>query len=76
MDNTNVFRMAFASVYPHYTAKAEKKGRTGWVAGKRRMEAGEAPGAIRSEYPKRGRMPTLLVAESPDRIDSRRAVRG
>jgi hypothetical protein len=28
MDNTRVFRMAFASVYPHYLAKAEKKGRT------------------------------------------------
>jgi hypothetical protein len=28
MDNTRVFRMAFASVYPHYVAKAVKKGRT------------------------------------------------
>jgi hypothetical protein len=28
MDNTRVFRMAFASVYPHYIAKAEKKGRS------------------------------------------------
>jgi hypothetical protein len=28
MDNTRVFRMTFASVYPHYIAKAEKKGRT------------------------------------------------
>lgn len=28
MDNTRVFRMAFASVYPHYLVKAEKKGRT------------------------------------------------
>jgi hypothetical protein len=28
MDNTRVFRMAFASVYPHYIIKAEKKGRT------------------------------------------------
>ena len=28
MDNTRVFRMAFASVCPHYIAKAEKKGRT------------------------------------------------
>ena len=28
MDQTRVFRMAFASVYPHYIAKAEKKGRT------------------------------------------------
>lgn len=28
VDNTRVFRMAFASVYPHYIAKAEKKGRT------------------------------------------------
>jgi hypothetical protein len=28
MDNTRVFRMAFASVYPRYIAKAEKKGRT------------------------------------------------
>jgi hypothetical protein len=28
MDNTRVFRMAFAGVYPHYIAKAEKKGRT------------------------------------------------
>ena len=28
MDNARVFRMAFASFYPHYIAKAEKKGRT------------------------------------------------
>ena len=28
MDNERVFRMAFASVYPHYLAKVEKKGRT------------------------------------------------
>ncbi len=28
MDNARVFRMPFASVYPHYVAKAEKKGRT------------------------------------------------
>lgn len=28
MDHSRVFRMAFASVYPHYIAKAEKKGRT------------------------------------------------
>ncbi len=27
-DNTRVYRIAFASVYPHYIAKAEKKGRT------------------------------------------------
>lgn len=28
MDNTRVYHIAFASVYPHYVAKAEKKGRT------------------------------------------------
>lgn len=28
MDNARVFKMSFASVYPHYIAKAEKKGRT------------------------------------------------
>jgi hypothetical protein len=28
MDQTKVFRMQFASVYPLYVAKAEKKGRT------------------------------------------------
>lgn len=28
MDNTRVYKMPFASVYPHYIAKAEKKGRT------------------------------------------------
>ncbi len=28
MDNTRVYRMSFASVYPHYIAKVEKKGRT------------------------------------------------
>ncbi len=28
MNNMRVFRMAFASVYPHYIAKAEKKART------------------------------------------------
>lgn len=28
MNNTRVFKMSFASVYPHYVAKVEKKGRT------------------------------------------------
>ena len=28
MDNTRVFKMSFASVYPHYIQKVEKKGRT------------------------------------------------
>lgn len=28
MKNTRVFKMSFASVYPHYIQKAEKKGRT------------------------------------------------
>ena len=28
MDNSRVYKMTFASVYPHYVAKAEKKGRT------------------------------------------------
>ncbi|MGM0620573.1 MAG: DUF2200 domain-containing protein [Bacteroidota bacterium] len=28
MKNTKIFKMPFASVYPHYIKKAEKKGRT------------------------------------------------
>ena len=28
MNNTKIFKMSFASVYPHYIQKAEKKGRT------------------------------------------------
>ncbi|SDR92323.1 DUF2200 domain-containing protein [Gramella sp. MAR_2010_147] len=28
MENSRVFKMSFASVYPHYIHKAEKKGRT------------------------------------------------
>jgi hypothetical protein len=28
MNNTRIFKMTFASVYPHYIEKAEKKGRT------------------------------------------------
>jgi hypothetical protein len=28
MENSRVYRMSFASVYPHYIHKAEKKGRT------------------------------------------------
>ncbi len=28
MKNTKIFKMSFASVYPHYITKAEKKGRT------------------------------------------------
>lgn len=28
MQNHKIFKMAFASVYPHYVAKAERKGRT------------------------------------------------
>lgn len=27
-DNSRIYKMAFASVYPHYITKAEKKGRT------------------------------------------------
>jgi len=29
MNNTRIFKTAFASVYPYYIQKAEKKGRTG-----------------------------------------------
>jgi hypothetical protein len=28
MNNTRIFKMSFAGVYPHYIQKAEKKGRT------------------------------------------------
>lgn len=28
MENTRIFKMSFASVYPHYVTKAEKKGHT------------------------------------------------
>lgn len=28
MNNTKIFKMPFASVYPHYVQKAEKKGKT------------------------------------------------
>lgn len=28
MDNSRVYKMSFAGVYPHYVEKAEKKGRT------------------------------------------------
>jgi hypothetical protein len=28
MDNQRIYKMSFASVYPHYIAKAERKGRT------------------------------------------------
>ncbi|WP_312362774.1 DUF2200 domain-containing protein [Sphingobacterium sp.] len=28
MDNTRIYRMTFAGVYPHYIQKAERKGRT------------------------------------------------
>lgn len=28
MNNTRIYKMSFASVYPHYINKAEKKGRT------------------------------------------------
>lgn len=28
MKNTRIYKMSFASVYPHYVTKAEKKGRT------------------------------------------------
>lgn len=28
MDNSRVYKMTFASVYPHYITKAERKGRT------------------------------------------------
>ena len=50
MDTHRVFRMSFASVYPHYVQKAEKKGRTSsevdevicWLTGySRRALAGQ-----------------------------------
>lgn len=28
MNNTRIYKMSFASVYPHYIQKVEKKGRT------------------------------------------------
>lgn len=28
MDNSRIYKMSFASVYPHYVQKAQKKGRT------------------------------------------------
>lgn len=48
-DNTRVFKMSFASVYPHYVTKAEKKGRTKeeldeiicWLTGYDRQEVHE-----------------------------------
>ena len=41
MDNTRVFRMAFASVYPHYITKAEKKGRTKEEVGPKGIQVNE-----------------------------------
>ena len=38
MDNTRVFRMAFASVYPHYIAKAEKNAEPARAATARHSE--------------------------------------
>src|SRR5690242_11471323 len=46
MDNTRVFKMSFAGVYPYYIQKAEKKGRTKeevdaiicWLTGYSRQE--------------------------------------
>lgn len=41
MDNSRIYKLTFAGVYPHYVAKVEKKGRTveelhtviGWLTG-------------------------------------------
>ena len=75
MDNTRVFRMAFASVYPHYVTKAEKKGRTKeevhavihWLTGydEQRCQADRQQDRLQ-DFLRRG------TPDEPERVDDHR----
>jgi hypothetical protein len=76
MDNHRIYRTSFASVYPHYVAKAEKKGRTGaevdeiirWLTGYA-QEALEAHLENRTDF-------ETFFAEAPAMNPARGQIRG
>lgn len=76
MKNDRVYRIVFASVYPLYVAKAEKKGRTkaevdeviGWLTGYRGKEL--------SAVLKRKKTLEAFFAEAPNMNPSRSLITG
>ena len=76
MDNSRVYRMSFASVYPHYINKAEKKGRTKaevdqvifWLTGYGQKE-------LKTQLAKHTDFETFF-AEAPKLNTSRALIRG
>ena len=76
MDNHRVFKMSFASVYPHYVAKAERKGRTKaeldevirWLTGYSQVEE-EAALANRTDF-------ETFFAEAPRLNPARSQIKG
>ena len=75
-NNQRVFKMSFASVYPHYVAKAEKKGRTKaevdaivrWLTGYSQQEL-EARLEARTDF-------ETFFAEAPRLNPARSAIKG
>ncbi len=71
-----IYAISFASVYPHYVAKAEKKGRTkaevdeiiGWLTGYSQKE-------LEARLEKRTDFETFF-AEAPEMNSSRRLIKG
>lgn len=76
MENNRVYTMSFASVYPHYIAKAEKKGRTKsevdeiirWLTGYSQKE-------LENQIEKRTDFETFF-AKAPGPNPSRKLIKG
>ncbi|OIN57045.1 DUF2200 domain-containing protein [Arsenicibacter rosenii] len=65
MDNSRIYKMSFAGVYPHYIQKAEKKGRTrAEVDTIIRWLTGYSPEALQAQIDARTNFETFF-AEAP-----------
>ena len=76
MTKHRVYKMSFASVYPHYVAKAEKKGRTKAEVNKiiRRL-TGYSPQALNGQIRKKTDFETF-IAEAPQLNPARTLIKG
>ncbi len=76
MTKHRVYKMSFASVYPHYVAKAEKKGRTKAEVNKIiRWLTGYSPQALNGQIRKKTDFETF-IAEAPQLNPSRTLIKG
>ena len=76
MTKHRVYKMSFASVYPHYVAKAEKKGRTKAEVNKIiRWLTGYSPQALTGQIRKKTDFETF-IAEAPQLNPARTLIKG